>query len=512
MKYVNKYFPLIVILVTVVVYRETFAGVFVFDDYIWIVDNENIRSFWSSILYSSRPLIGFTFFINYLFGGLKAADYHAVNLLIHLSSTMLLYGILRTTFEFPRFRDWIGANSVLFAGVISLIWGVHPLQTESVTYIVQRSESLMGMFYLLTMYCFVKGLTLQNGVGRWFLFGIISCSLGLLCKPVMITAPLLVILYDRTFISGSLIDAFRRHKDEYILLLGTLLIPVCLLTVPNESSTSAGFGSIAVGPLQYLATQAGVLIHYIKVTLWPVNLCLDYDWSPAVFSSKVVVEFIIMALLEMFSIYLFLKHRATGFIALAFFIMLFPSSGVIPLSDCAAEHRMYLPSICIILLLFMGLMILVQSILGRGFGAVVLLLIIGTAVCICLGVVTIRRNKLYLAEDCIWRDVITNYPNNLRGYLGLGTVLLRNGDLERAEQYFVRIVKDPRATDANLGRKYGTEFGMAYNNLGVIAFQKQQFDKAKVFFQKALSFADIITARNNLKLISLLEVQNGAKQ
>jgi len=219
MKTLNKLFPLVLIFSVVLVYYESFLGVFIFDDYIWIVDNENIKSFWTSLLYSSRPLTGLTLHFNYLVGGLKAADYHAFNLLVHIASVLLLFGLLCRTSGLPGLKDKIGHDAKLLAGIVSLIWGIHPIQTESVTYIVQRSESLMGMFYLLTLYCFVRGLTLQNNNNRWFLWGIISCSLGMLCKPVMVTAPLVVILYDRTFISGSLSEAFKEHKREYLLLL-----------------------------------------------------------------------------------------------------------------------------------------------------------------------------------------------------------------------------------------------------------------------------------------------------
>ena len=502
MKMLNKFAPLVIVFVTVLVYCKSFSGVFIFDDYIWIVDNENIKSFWGSILYSSRPLIGLTFYVNYLLGGLKAADYHAVNLLIHLASILLLFGILRRTFVLPMFRDTVGLSATLFAGIISLFWGIHPIQTESVTYIVQRSESLMGMFYLLTLYCFIRGLMPQSDDNRWFFWGIISCALGMLCKPVMVTAPLIVLLYDGTFLSGSVRLAIERHRKEYLLLAATLLIPAILLSAPNESSSSAGFGAIAVSPCQYFITQSGVLLHYVKLVLWPMSLCLDYDWIPANLSLKTIMEICVIVLAVVMSFRMFFKQQIVGFIGLSFFIMLFPSSGFIPLSDCAAEHRMYLPSVCVVLLFFFGTFRFMQFVLRKDHLLPGVMLILGVVVCVCLGFMTVARNRTYLSEEHMWNDVISKCPWNLRGRLGVGTVLLKQGNYEWAEYHFMKIVEDPRGAYQNLRYRYGTEFAMAYNNLGAIAFERKQINKAKELFEKSILFGKTSNAENNLRLVS----------
>jgi len=421
---------------------------------------------------------------------------------------LLLFGLLCRTSGLPGLKDKIGHDAKLLAGIVSLIWGIHPIQTESVTYIVQRSESLMGMFYLLTLYCFVRGLTLQNNNNRWFLWGIISCSLGMLCKPVMVTAPLVVILYDRTFISGSLSEAFKEHKREYLLLVATLFIPMSLLVAPNESSTSAGFGAMAVGPLQYLVTQCGVIIHYVRLVIWPVGLCLDYDWIPSNISWKTIVEISVVSLALVTSLWMFHKQRIEGFVAISFFVLLFPSSGIVPLSDCAAEHRMYLPSVCVIIFLFSGLFRFIYSVPLKYFSSSGLILILVVVMSGSLGVMTIARNRLYLSEEHMWRDVVAQCPANLRGHLGVGAVLLKQGNLEGAEHHFLRIIEDPRSADNNYRRRFGTEFAMAYNNLGVIAFERKQIEKASVFFERSLLFGKIINAEDNLRLVERLKKNN----
>ncbi|MDD5522831.1 MAG: tetratricopeptide repeat protein [Kiritimatiellae bacterium] len=495
--------PLVIIFAGVMVYTSSFSGVFVFDDYVWIVNNNDIKSLWTSFLGSSRPLVGFTFYLNYLVSGLKVADYHFFNLTIHLFAGLLLFGILRNTLRLVKFEVQNQANSTLFSLIVALIWIVHPLQVESVTYIVQRSESLMGMFYLLTLYCFIKGVTADVTAHHWFTGAIISCALGMTCKPVMVTAPLIVLFYDRTFISGSFVEALRKHRGVYIGLAATWLILIALLSVPNESSSSAGFGAITTSPVCYLMTQAGVILHYIRLAFWPVDLCLDYDWPPAAFSLKTLLQAVILGILVLFTLLFALKRNAIGFVGLSFFILLMPSSSIIPLSDCAAEHRMYLPLIPIVILFVMtGVWIIGKlckiSILPRVWAVIVIML--ATALIIGLGVTTINRNRLFQSEELIWRQVVSLRPDNLRGYLGLGSCLLRDGRNKQAEAYFIRILEDERLTYKSSCSKYTTEFSMACNNLGVIRFREGKYSDAVKYFTRALEMGFSPDSQRNLEL------------
>ena len=113
---------------------------------------------------------------------------------------------------------------------VAVLWTIHPLQTETVTYISERCESLMGLFYLLTLYCFIRGKDSENSTG-WFTLSVISCLLGMASKEVMVTAPLMVFLYDRTFISGRFREAWKRHGRFYLALAGTWLLLGLLILI-----------------------------------------------------------------------------------------------------------------------------------------------------------------------------------------------------------------------------------------------------------------------------------------
>jgi tetratricopeptide (TPR) repeat protein len=320
----------------------------------------------------------------------------------------------------------------------------------------------------------------------------------------MVTVPLMVLFYDRTFVSGSINESLKKHRELYLGLAATWLILFALLSIPNESSSSAGFDAITVHPIKYLVTQAGVVIHYIKLVFWPVDLCLDYDWPPAEISFKTFAQSGIIILFILFFSILTLKRNLTGFTGLSFFILLAPSSSIIPLSDCAAEHRMYLPLILVIVLTCMAVYWIFRKlsnifILGEIYW---LIIIITVTICITISLtlVTIKRNKMYQSEKLMWQQVVSICPDNLRAHLGVGSVFLRNNQSKEAEPYFMRILNDVRFTNSNFHAKYATELSMAYNNLGVIRFQEGKYNDAEKYFKEALALGFSIDAQRNLRL------------
>ena len=199
----------VVVAAGLLAYHNSFQGPFIYDDVPSIPGNPHIRHLWPiwqamsappGSPVAGRPVVCLTLALNYAWGGLNVWGYHAFNLTIHLVSALVLFGILRRTFQGEKLRDRFGAVAVWLAGAIALIWEVHPLQTESVTYIVQRTESLMGLFLLLTLYGVLR--SSQSSRPRvWQAAAIVSCALGMGSKEVMVSAPLIVLLYDRVFLA-----------------------------------------------------------------------------------------------------------------------------------------------------------------------------------------------------------------------------------------------------------------------------------------------------------------------
>ena len=215
--------PLLVVVAGVVAYYNSFAGAFVFDDHAHIHASSRIKDLWAvwPVLGGRRPTVDITLAVNYAVGQFDAWGYHLVNLLIHLSAALLLFAVVRRTLNLAALRSRYNKSSTWPATIVALLWVVHPLNTQSVTYIIQRGESLMALFYLMTLYFVIRGATARSG-RAWFIAAVVACSMGMAGKAVMMTAPVAVLLYDRSFLTGSFEAALKRRWMLYCGLFGTI--------------------------------------------------------------------------------------------------------------------------------------------------------------------------------------------------------------------------------------------------------------------------------------------------
>ncbi len=223
----GKWLPATVIVLTVwAAYANSFSTPFIFDDLKSVVQNPTIRHLWplADVLSPptsltgavGRPVVNLTLAINFALGGLDVRGYHAFNALVHALAALTLFGIVRRTFLQPVLRAGFVAAAMPLALAVALLWALHPLQTESVTCVIQRTESLMGLFYLLTLYGFIRAVDApapHQGAGR--VFTVTVCLLGMATKEVMVGAPLLVLLYDRTFVAGQFFAAAWRQRGRW---------------------------------------------------------------------------------------------------------------------------------------------------------------------------------------------------------------------------------------------------------------------------------------------------------
>jgi hypothetical protein len=209
-----------IVLAAVVVYGNSLSGSFVFDDVPSIAANPTIRALWpltgplsppvaGGVTVGGRPLLNLSFALNYALGGMAVGGYHAINLVLHALAGLVLFGLARRTLLQAGLGVRFAKDSTSLATALALLWTVHPLQTESVTYTVQRAEALCGLLYLLTLYAFVRGTT--TSANPWLWLSVATCFLGMASKEVMVSAPLMVLLYDRTFVAGSWGEAWRRR-------------------------------------------------------------------------------------------------------------------------------------------------------------------------------------------------------------------------------------------------------------------------------------------------------------
>lgn len=517
----------ILVLAALAAYHNSFSGPLLYDDVPAIKDNPTIRQLWplstvlsppndSGITVNGRPLVNLSLAINYAIGGTEVFGYHVFNLTIHILAGLALFGLVRRSLELPSLRERFGPGdaSLPLAFTIALLWTLHPLQTESVTYIIQRAESLVGLFYLLTFYCFVRSLTSPRGT-LWQILTVLACLFGMASKEVMASAPLLVLLYDRALGSGTFRDAWQRHQRLYLGLAATWIPFAWLVASTGSRGGTAGFGVGGISSWDYALTSSLAIGKYLKLIFWPHPLVFDYGTAIEQELLPVLPQSILIVTLVAATFYALARRPALGFLGMWFFAILGPSSSFIPIaSEPMAEHRMYLPLAAALTLVVLG------SVQRLGRSAVMVFL----GVAIAAGVLTVQRNEDYRDELSLWRDTQLKYPSNARGHNNVGEILFRQEKHDEAVACFREAVRllpnyidalnnlgntlsqQGKATEAlpylHLALRLRPNYGETYNNLGNAFYQLKQRADAVFHYREALrvkpGYAD---AHNNLGVV-----------
>jgi len=426
----------------VAAYAQTFAVPLLLDDDSSIRSNSSIRQLWplgralappDSAGVGGRPLLNLSFALNYRIGGTEVFSYHAVNLAIHVLAAWVLFALVRRTLRLPVLAERFGAASTGLALAVSALWALHPVLTESVTYLSQRAESLMGLFYLLTLYCFVR---------QWNWLCVLSCLGGVGTKEVIATAPIMVLLYDRTFVSGTFAAAWKRHRILFVALAATW-IPLGWLMI-GLGQRNVGFGQ-GTAWWSYGLTECRAICRYLLLAVWPRPLIFDYGTDQAVgpivrFGSVALLAALLTAVAK-----LSLRRPMAGFTLAWVFLILAPTSSIIPIAgQPIAENRLYLPLAGLVAAAAVGLF----AWIGRASWAV---FAVAAAM---LGLATAVRNQAYRSVVALWSDTVAKNPGNSRAHTNLGTAWLDTGRLDEAvAQYEVALRLKPGSAEAhnNLG-------------------------------------------------------------
>ena len=434
-----------------IAYANSFSGPLVFDDLPAIRDNPTIRELATGLFppsgsgspVSGRPVPNFLFALNFAAGGLAVRGYHAVNFAIHLLAALTLFGVVRRTLAGPTLRARFGAVAAPAAWFTALLWLVHPLGTAAVTYIVQRTESTMALCWLATLYAFIRS-TEENASALWRVGAVAACALGMACKEVMVAAPLIVALYDRTFVSASWREVWQRRGALHLSLAATwALLGVLVLSTGGRGGT-AGFAT-DVSVASYTATQFVAVTRYGALAFWPQPLVFDYG-TGVITDARVVVPCAILVVALVAATLLALRRwPAGGFLGVMFFAVLAPSSSIVPVAtQTMAEHRMYLPLAAIVLLAVLAAF----RWLGRGA-----YIALGAAALLLLGL-TIQRNTDYRSEEYLWRDTVTKRPQNARAHCSVADALVLADQADAALPFYaeaLRLRPDYAEAQLNLG-------------------------------------------------------------
>jgi tetratricopeptide (TPR) repeat protein len=509
-----RWLPLAVAAGAILAYANSFSGAFLFDDSVVALDNPHIYHLWppwKAVLQPTRPLADLTFALNYAISGFNPADYHATNLLIHLAAALFLCGIVARTLRMPYFQGRFEAEAPWLATAVALLWAVHPLQTESVTYIAQRNESLMGLFYLATFYLFVRGLTVARP-RAWLDAAIAGSALSMGTKEVAITLPFVCLVYDWVFSVAPLSELARRRWKFYVALFLTLAFFGLLFLLSLAKHVAQG-GLVYQGltPRLYALTQFQAVLHYLRLTAFPHPLCLDYMWPPAESLRAVIGPAVLIGALGLATLAGLVRRRAYGFAGAAFFVILAPTSSILPLPDLVFEHRMYVPLAAVLAAAVIGGYRLVARRPGGraariGFGAGVVL----CAAALAAG--TALRNRDYRSEEAMWRDVLRKRPDNYRAYIGLSSSMINRGRHQEAvdicRELLQRVPDFAAMSPADIAQRSAGNldvrwkkyfYGLAQSNYGAALVMLGRVADAVAHYEAALRLMPESTvARNNL--------------
>jgi protein O-mannosyl-transferase len=483
----NNYFNLIgliiIILLGIIIYSNSFTCSFHFDDLWTIVNNpkirdlRDVRSWWS--IYPTRPVAIFSFAVNYNFNKLDVYYWHYVNLVIHLINALLVWWLTMLIFSSPVMKDKaISKYGKLLSFATALLFVSHPLATQSVTYIVQRMASMTAMFYLFSIVLYIKArLSGKGNILKYvlFAFSFVSMVLAMLTKENAFTLPFAILLVEVFFIRKKKINI--NFKDYRIILSIAALIGLASFLIWKYASNvfapiaPAGGNDYTVTSQNYLLTQFSVIVKYIQLLLFPVHQNLDYNFpiSNSFFELRTLLSFLVIIALITLAIFLFNRNRIISFGIFWFFLTLSIESGFIPINDVIFEHRTYLPSFGFFLILSSAIYFLLWN--KNKYLAISLLVII-----ICVNsIMTFARNKVWKDEITLWSDVISKSPDKARPWVNRGLEYWRLNQKEKAIADYTKAIE--------INPQY---YHVSYYNRGLVYENLQQWDKAIADYSKTI--------------------------
>jgi hypothetical protein len=431
-----------IVVLVVIAYANALDSSFHFDDSA-IFANPSIVSpgfGWDLFrLEQTRPLTYLTFHWNFLAGGQNPVLYHWINLLLHAANSILVLALARRYLR------------PLPAACVAMVFALHPIQTESVTYVFARSTLLCTHFALWTTWLFVRG----KYAGSALLFG-----LSLLAKEETIALPGFLLLFE--------LFERRRPKAVYFAILFGLaaLAASRLFYLIAAAPLAPGVGRVhGVSTAEYLLTQFRVLWIYLRLMIAPIGLNLDRDVPVSkslLHPATTLAGALALLMLVTALIWLAWRKQPAALWALGFFVLIAPSSSIVAQADMMYEHRTYLPMVCAVMALGYALLRIADKRLTVAVAILVPLM---------LGV-TVSRNADWQNEKILWTDIAEKSPNKGRSWLGLAGAFA--DDPLKQREYLIRgLAVDPNNAEL-------------HTNYGIRVFEADPED-ALAHFQKAMA-------------------------
>ena len=555
----NSYFIRIIItlILVLIVYSNTVYHPFHYDDIGVAIQRATIEGsltdFWEKTIGSggqiflSRQFLIYSFALNYHWGEGSVVSYHIINIILHLLNTLLIYLILKNilihNLSFNKQEDPLCKKSYLIfiPFFSSLIFAVHPLNTETVTFISSRSSGMCTFFYLLSLYLFIHGTSSIHGREKrktptaffYYTFSLIVFIIGLGVKEIIVTLPAIIFLYLYYFVNReeSLLKfivkfkryfigiafpaiiylGYRGHFAEYTVIDHNIFYKLFYVIFTAHADPGLGL----YGRYYYFLTELKVIIfYYLKLFIFPINLNIYpmMSISTSLFEFPVFISLLIILSLFIFAVTIswgrrqFVQNKVISFAVFWFFITLLPSSSFIPLNDPIAEHRAYLPAVGASMFFGTVFSIFICSLKNH----VKLKLFKSLAVVLVLplfSLLNIQRNLVWKDAFTLWKDSALKTPNYAKPHINLGAEYNKKGLNKRAVEEFkkaIELLPDHAESHYNLGKVYSnlrdyknaaTEFLLAIQydkdsykamfGLGNTYSKTGQYDKAINVFNKA---------------------------
>jgi Flp pilus assembly protein TadD len=442
-------------------YGTSLAGPFVFDDFGNVVRNPQIRDVWNwaQVLsppvdtgVAGRPLVHLSLAVNYALGGLSVRGYHVVSVALHVACALLVFGLIRRTLDAIRLSDWAGLRSVDLACAAAVLWIVHPLTSEVVDYVSQRTESMMALCYLSTLYASLRAVDARRP-WRWLVTAVAACAAGMACKESMVTAPVMVVIFDRVFLFDTIGQAIRRRWPFYGALAATWLLLAALLA-SHTGISSGGFATAHTSTWNYLLNQSVIVTRYLRLAVWPQGLVFYYGWARPLTLADVWPYALFLVLLVVATLLSLRRWPRTAFLGLWVFVTLAPTSSFAPIAaEVGAERRMYLPLVGIVTLAVIGAAALRSRLVRRPGDRVQAASAVGASlparrvdrvtvgvvviVAVALSAVTIARTREYGSALTLAQTVLARWPTPNAEQL-VGQELAATGQHEEAIRHLRR--------------------------------------------------------------------------
>jgi tetratricopeptide (TPR) repeat protein len=497
------------------VYGRAIHAPLMFDDSNSVIHNPSVARLWPLVgdsdvpgplnpqrefCTAGRPLVNLSLAVNYHFSRYDSASYHIFNIVVHVFSALLLWAILRRTLRLQVFQGRFERVAGVLAFLVALVWALHPLQTEAVEYITQRTELMMAFFYLATLYASLRfwAATSLPGRATWLALAALACLAGMACKEVMVSAPVMVLLFERTFVTGSFRRALADSWRLYLALsLGWLLL--LALNIGGSRAETAGFG-LSVPAHVWWFTQTKALLMYLKLCVWPWPLVIHYELSRLETFGAAWPWVLPVALLGLLTLLLVWRRTAAGYALTWMFAILSPTLVVPIITENAAERRMYLSLAALVALAVVGAYELARRMVGgqapnagaasRPGRPLVIVVAVTLPLAFVAGAVSAHRVAVYNDPLQLWQDALAHQPDSPLVRINLGITLMTSGRAEEAIPHFEEAIRI---------KPYD---GGTHNNLGFCLIKIGRPQEALGHIEQAIERSpDSAEAQNNMGLV-----------